>query len=277
MKPKTCLSDDIIEEFIGLHMDVLRRVLLGCAFEEIERSLSAKFEKLNYEVLASFFSLLHFNERGQLDRAYPISPVQTPISICVEGIGSGYAMCAIDSLGVAFLFGAKTEINSVDAESGNPIRFTIDPYKTRPRRFADIVVSLPMTVEDAAFCCPHVLFLSSNGRGDLSESTITFEEALEYGKTFFSRDNMSEKLKSKLLPLLHIYDSGKLTRDILIRTINSGRRFSLLGSLFPDEYGRLIVEVLSARRVIHKTKNEDGEFLDLTPKGKRIVETFRFR
>ncbi|MFW9927745.1 MAG: organomercurial lyase [Candidatus Thorarchaeota archaeon] len=274
MKDTIKLKDGIIEEFIDLHIEVLKMILLGLSFEEIKYSLNEKFQEFNYDIISSFFSLLHFNERGEVVRAYPISPIPTDIEITVEGLGRGYAMCAIDSLGAAYLFGAKVEIYSVDSTTGIPIQIMIDPNQFQSESVPNVIVTMPKTVEESAFCCPHVRFLSLKGSEDIPEGAVSFGDAMKYGVTFFGRSNMRRKFRSRLLPLVRLYNSESLAVDELTKLYSESPRFNLLSSLFPNDFGNIMVTMLCDRGVIEQQEALEGARIVLTPKGKRILNTF---
>ena len=102
-KTKLQISESRINEFLDLHLRVLRRILQGRDFKEIRAECHAAFERLNYlEVATKYVPFLSFDEIGKLKAAYPLSPNKTDYQISVEGIGTGYAMCAVDARGVAY-------------------------------------------------------------------------------------------------------------------------------------------------------------------------------
>jgi len=116
-----------VKEFFNFHFKVLKNLLVGKSFEELKLQFSSEFKKFNYIQLTKTFSMLGFDEKGNLRGAYPISPNKSLYKINVEGIGSGYAMCAIDSLGVPYLFGKATTITSQDPVTKQIVQIKIDP------------------------------------------------------------------------------------------------------------------------------------------------------
>ena len=57
----------------------------------------------------------------------PNFPVETNYKVTVDGIETGYSMCAVDALGVAYTFNAKTTIYSIDRSTNRSIEIIIDP------------------------------------------------------------------------------------------------------------------------------------------------------
>jgi len=269
------LIDDIIEEFVKLHVEVLKSILNGKTFYEIKQTFANRLQEFNYDEVSSFLSLLRFNEIGEVVGAYPISLIPTNIKITAEGIGRGYAMCAIDSLGVAFLFNVRTDIESVDPVTGVQIRITVNPNQVKPKPNPNIIVTMPKTVEEAAFCCPHVRFLSCERRKVTPEGVISFMDAMKYGVSFFSRFNLKKKFRSRLSPLNHLYNAESLTADELIHLYSNSPRFNLLSSLFPDDFGIIMVNILCEKGIIEKQESSENIRFTLTYKGRRILNTFR--
>lgn len=99
--------------------------------------------RFNYLDVVSTLGLLSFDENGVLQGAYPVSPTKNDIRIAVDGVGSGYAMCAIDALGVPFFFSAKTVIESADRATNERMLITIDPASPDTDAYAEIVISVP--------------------------------------------------------------------------------------------------------------------------------------
>ena len=61
---------------------------------------------------------------GQIAVAYPFSATPTRHRVRIGGHVDVYAMCAIDSLGVAAMLGRDTRIESVDVTTGDPVTVT---------------------------------------------------------------------------------------------------------------------------------------------------------
>lgn len=194
-------NEDRIEELFAIHLKVLRRVLNGKPFERIQEEFKRDFERTNYLNVMKRSGSLSFNANGVLIGAYPISPVQSPFMINVEGVGSGYAMCAIDALGVAYTFGAKTLIETKDPTTAKPIRISVDPSLEKQSQY-DLVVSYkPPCDLDEGSCaelqCPAINFYYSQ-KSVPSNHTLeifSFEKAVNYAKQRFSPTGMKKCLE----------------------------------------------------------------------------------
>lgn len=197
------IRDEIrTEELFVIHLKVLKHVLNGELFERIRKAFNENFKKTDYLNIMKRSDSLSFNAKGTLIGAYPISPVASPFKIDVEGIGIGYAMCAIDALGVAYTFGARTSIETRDPATSEPIRIVIDPNLEKQIQY-DFYVSYTKPPSDlkkgscAEVQCPKISFYYSCSSipSDLSE-IFTFEKALDHAKKRFNPNGMKNNFKS---------------------------------------------------------------------------------
>ncbi|MCE7736881.1 MAG: hypothetical protein GPJ54_18500 [Candidatus Heimdallarchaeota archaeon] len=178
--------------FFDLHLKVLTRLLNGINMEKIEHEFQTEFESLDYLSLAKR-GLLAFNKEKKLIGAYPISPVKSNYKVTVEGIGSGYSMCAIDALGVAYTFETKTTIETTDFSTGDPIKIVIDPSLEK-QEFQDLVIAhkktseVPKGTAPAVSLCPSINFYSDKSNVDTKHNDIMdFDEALVSARSQFTQ------------------------------------------------------------------------------------------
>lgn len=200
------LNDDQINAVFSIHLKVLRYLLQGKSFEWIKDKLWKKFEETSYLNHVIESDMLGFDKHNRLIGAYPISPIESIYEIEVEGIGSGYAMCAVDALGVAYTFGAKTLISTVDHKKKKPISIVIDPnVKTNPK--LDLIVSYKRECKgqtSAVDQCPSINFYLSREDvpRDPSLEILSFHEALDHARKIFSPEALKARISGGQNPSL---------------------------------------------------------------------------
>jgi hypothetical protein len=96
--------------------------------------------------------VLALDERGEIRAAYPFSPVATRHRITWDGGGGGYAMCAIDALGVSAMLGAPVTITSTEPGTGRTVTVHVDHDTARWEPGTAVVFA--GHAGDA--CCPSV-------------------------------------------------------------------------------------------------------------------------
>ena len=283
------IDDRGISDFLDLHLEVLSCVLTGMPFDEIQVKFSDRFQLLDYVEVAHFTSLLSFDDEGKLRGAYPFSPVETDHRVTVEGMGSGYAMWAIDALGVADLFGARTAIRSKDALTQTPIEIVVDPEEFDVEPYSNIFVIAPKglpekeeeEVYDSAIdSCPFVGFL--NNAESISEDlrsrvTVTpLDLATEYGRSIFSRSAFADQIRAAILPLVEIYEAGTLPVDPVLNGILKRQTNPRLRDAPTKDARRLAINELMSKGVVQYDGGEEqqAEQMKLTAKGLRIVRAF---
>ena len=283
------INDRIVSDFLDLHLEVLSWVLKGMAFDEIQVKFSERFQRFDYVEVAHFTSLLSFDDEGTLRGAYPISPIETDHRITVKGMGSGYAMCAIDALGVADLFSARTVIQSKDALTQTPIEITVDPEESDAEPYSDISVIAPKGIpekeedevyDSAVDSCPFVGFLTnaeSIPEEMRSRVTVTpLDHATDYSRSIFSRSAFADQLRAAIFPLVEIYSADALPVDLVLNGILKRQTNPRLRAAPTKEARRLAINELKGKGVVqHEDGNEQHtEYLKLTDKGFRIVKAF---
>ncbi|OLS19022.1 MAG: hypothetical protein HeimC2_43460 [Candidatus Heimdallarchaeota archaeon LC_2] len=184
-----------IDQFFEFHLKVLKLLLNGEEFSDIAKNHKQKMIELDYIDIAKR-SMLSFDSEGTLIGAYPISLNKSPYKVKVEGIGEGYSMCAVDALGVAYTFNAKTTIVTKDFSTNERIEIIIDP-RLEKQKVQDFVVTYGGNFEnDGESCdlvpalslCPTIHFYSNPENIENSESIniISFDKALKSAKDQFS-------------------------------------------------------------------------------------------
>ncbi len=199
---------DPIEALFSLHLEILKRLLQGKSFKWIQNEYYDILSQTDYLDIMIKSGNLSFNSKDELIGAYPISPIPTNHRIEVVGIGSGYAMCAIDALGVAYTFGAKTIIDSQVLDTKSPIRIIIDP-SLETQTPLDIVITYKQLIlsqksEDAPAVvqCPVINFYSNPEavpKSDPLLEILTFEEAVTYAADRFSPKGIKKLIKISII------------------------------------------------------------------------------
>ena len=169
------------------------------SFDWIQHTLQDEFSRLNYLNSLDTCGMLSFDNSGNLIGAYPVSPVKTKYAVEIEGIGSGYAMCAIDALGIAFTFGKKTVLKTSTFSSNQPIEIIIDPdLETQPGH--DVVVTYTRKFQRSAAedQCPNINFYASREEvpSDLEVELFSFQKALEHAIGVFSPEGIKSRIQA---------------------------------------------------------------------------------
>ena len=287
---KNKINERKVEEFMTFHIKALKQLLEGKDFEEIRQEYAADFERLNYlEVATTHFSFLSLDDSERLKAAYPISPKKTNYKISVDGVGSGYVMCAIDSLGAAYTFNAKTMIESRDPVSKNAIKIVIDPDNLEITPYSEIVVTVPKAIPEKKECevidsavdfCPLIGFFENVDSVPEEQYALVdvapFQKAFDYGKRIFAKKNLEQDLRSGLILLLRLYQSDTLSQSEVIKLYLENPSNCLPESLTQEDIKTLIIKQLKGKGVVRDItqKNSQVNYLELTDRGERILKTF---
>ena len=196
-------------ELMDLHLDVLKSLLQGIDFKDIELKYSDRFEDLNYLENASS-NLLAF-EDGKLVGAYPVSPRKTNYKVIIDDIGTGYAMCAIDALGIAYTFMKKTTIETTIRDTNESFKFVVDPFldiQTEKNLFVTYKKYNQTLTNAALEICPTInIYRFENGiPKDENLVILDFETAIYYAKERFSQDAINQCFRGT-------FDQEKLMND----------------------------------------------------------------
>jgi hypothetical protein len=194
-------------EVFDLHIKVLRDILVGRPFDQIQQKYEQEFLETNYIDIVKKCGHLSFNEDGGLIGAYPISPSKTDFHVTIEGVGQGYSMCAIDAMGIPFLFMKKTIIEALDKSKNTQIKITIDPTAEH-QEILSYFVTYQETPEElqgsnsaAVVQCPTINFYSSKDRIHENLHIWTYEKALEYSQMRFGRREMLSRIQNVITQL----------------------------------------------------------------------------
>ncbi|MHA2250525.1 MAG: organomercurial lyase [Candidatus Kariarchaeaceae archaeon] len=182
-------------DLLNLHLQVLIELLQKKPFDAIKLDHKEAIEELNYLKEMTAQRNLSFDQNGKLIAAYPLSLKPTQHKITVRGIGNGYAMCAIDALGVAFTLERETQIESQTVDTNKPIKITVDPNNKE-----NLVNELDFFVSYRTMSgvnrpelqqCPMINFYECKKPIIQSGMKIlSFNEALQYAKRAFSPQNL---------------------------------------------------------------------------------------
>ncbi|MCH8906094.1 MAG: hypothetical protein IH840_03310 [Candidatus Heimdallarchaeota archaeon] len=277
------INEERIDKYFDLHIKVLRNLARGKPYQKIKGELLDEFESLNYEQFGTDFSLLSFDQENKLRGAFPLSPKQTDYLLEVQGLGTSYAMCAIDALGAAYTFKAKTTIHSRDHISGSPIKIVIDPHQTDYSQYKDYVISMPKSPVsakkeeswDAAIdLCPLIGFFENEKSIPKNQLDIVdilpFEVALKYGKTIFDLKKMRLNLKNWIKVLINLYETDR-TEDALLSHFRSIE--TLPNHWSEAEIRQLLIGGLEGKGLLRPHDEKIDTFI-LTLKGKRVANLF---
>ncbi|MCE7737296.1 MAG: hypothetical protein GPJ54_20575 [Candidatus Heimdallarchaeota archaeon] len=203
--------DDLVDDLFELHLKVLSQILIGTPFSEIRKNYSEDFNKLDYEdFITNKAHRLSFDKDGNLIGAYPVSPIPTDFKITISGVYQGYAMCALDALGIAYTFMGKTVIETKNQSTGNPVSITVDPLSDKVIN-DELVITYPnqgytslkqLVAENTQLSittCPNILFYSKNKIPINSNlSVLDFEDALDEAIAIFSQKAMKEHFQKSM-------------------------------------------------------------------------------
>ena len=140
--------------------------------------------------------LVHRGAEGEITIAYPFSGCRTAHRIRFPGGHEVDAMCAIDALGIAPMFGEPIEIESRDPLSGAQIRARVAPdgaAEWSPESAVVVTGAIRNDGDACCGCCPVLNFFATiaNAERWLAEhpqvrgQPITMEEAAAAGLAVF--------------------------------------------------------------------------------------------
>jgi hypothetical protein len=140
--------------------------------------------------------LVHRGPDGEITVAYPFSGRPTAHRVRFGGGQEVYAMCAIDALGIAPMFGEQIDVESRDPVSGDEIRARVAPDGAAewwPQSAVVVAGVLDRQSDSCRGCCPVLNFFTSPANAErwLSEhpqvrgDMISLLEATAAGQAVF--------------------------------------------------------------------------------------------
>jgi hypothetical protein len=142
--------------------------------------------------------LVHLDGNGEIAVAYPFSGRPTAHRARFPNGHEAFAMCAIDALGIAPMFGEPIEISSSDKLSGEEIQARVSPggeAEWRPESAVVVAGAVDPEGDSCASCCPVLNFFASarNAEHWLGEhpevrgEVISMPEAFLAGRAVFGK------------------------------------------------------------------------------------------
>jgi Alkylmercury lyase len=140
--------------------------------------------------------LVHGGPDGEITVAYPFSGRPTAHKVRFTGGHKVDAMCAIDALGIAPMFGEPIEIDSRDPVSGDEIRARVAADGTpewSPQSAVVVAGVLDRQSDSCCGCCPVLNFFISPGNAErwlfehreVRGRVISMQEAAAAGRAVF--------------------------------------------------------------------------------------------
>lgn len=165
-------------------------VELRAAAEELGLAADRALETLARE------DLVHRGADGEIAVAYPFSGRPTAHRVRFRGGHEADAMCAIDALGIAPMFGEAIEIESRDPVSGDQIRARVAPDASidwSPASAVVIAGAIRSQGDACGGCCPVLNFFASaanaerwlDAHAEVTGTVISMEEAIAAGRAVF--------------------------------------------------------------------------------------------
>lgn len=140
--------------------------------------------------------LVHLDHSGEIAVAYPFSGRPTAHRARFPTGHEAYAMCAIDALGIAPMFGQAIVVASSDPSSGDDIEVHVVPdgaARWSPQSSVVVAGTTGVRGDSCEGCCPVLNFFASteNAMGWLRDhpavrgEVITIEDAVLAGRAVF--------------------------------------------------------------------------------------------
>ncbi|HET6299583.1 MAG TPA: alkylmercury lyase family protein [Kribbella sp.] len=106
---------------------------------------------------------IRLNSDGQIAVAYPFSATPTAHRVRIGDQVEVYAMCAADALGMSAMLGQDTQIESVDATTGQPITVTLGAGRTdwQPAEAVVFISADAGVGPSATTCCDYLNFFTN--------------------------------------------------------------------------------------------------------------------
>ena len=138
---------------------------------------------------------IRLNPDGQLTVAYPFSATPTAHRVRIGDQVEVYAMCAVDALGMSAMLDEDTQIESVDATTGQPITVTLSAGGTnwQPAEAVVFISDDAGVGPSATSCCDYLNFFTNQTTAEawitshpqVPGQLLTQTEAQELGTNLF--------------------------------------------------------------------------------------------
>lgn len=137
-------------------------------------------------------------DSGAVSVAYPFSASPTLHKLDLGGV-QGYAMCAVDALGVAYMLGRPVTVTSRDPQTCDEVRVRVDPdpgtIDAAPEQSVALAGHVPGAGALASSCCPVTNFFASetNARDYLAQNpaidgqVVSIAQAADAGRALFGQ------------------------------------------------------------------------------------------
>lgn len=197
------MSDSQTEKLWNLHRRVLVSLIKGKSYPEIRKEYLDEMTGLNYEEILAKAGNISFDEDHHLVGAYPICPNPSRYRVDVDGIGSGYAMCAVDAIGVAFTFDRTTTVRAKDMSTGEEIKMVVTPDMTTSPGY-NWWMTYKTTCEPGEITalaqCPAINFHSDKEGIKLGKDMIIMDdkESYEYARERFHYTTLKSRIEDVL-------------------------------------------------------------------------------
>ena len=163
---------------------------LAAVAAELDLPLEQTLAKLAHEDLVH-----HDAARGEITVAYPFSRRPTAHTVRSHDGSEAFAMCAIDAVGIAPMFGESIAISSRDPLTGEQIQVTLAPEgdgRWLPDE-AVVVCGASGSGESCTSCCPVLNFFASAASAEgwlaahreVQGCVISMDEAIAAGRAVF--------------------------------------------------------------------------------------------
>lgn len=140
--------------------------------------------------------LVHRGRDGEISVAYPFSGRPTAHCVRLPGGNEVDAMCAIDALGIAPMFGQPIEIVSRDPLTGDEIAAQMDPegrVRWSPESAVVVAGAMAADGDSCQGCCPVLNFFVSHASAkrwlgehpQMRGTVISMQEAAAAGRAVF--------------------------------------------------------------------------------------------
>lgn len=201
-------KESYIKSITRLHIQVLKELVLGKNINEIFNNFSREMEYLDYKnfIINKAHRLTFKN--NELIGAYPISVKKSNFLVEIEKLGSCYAMCALDAIGIAFTFNKPIQITTKDFSSGNELFIKLNPEKdvmnipfiiTYNKEYNSIKELVDTNAQLAIDACPTILFYSVEDEKIKNKSNyLEFSDAIETARDIFSPDGFERHFRETL-------------------------------------------------------------------------------